>query len=290
MLKNLISSLAKVIPENQVKVTDKATSTTDDFTNIKNQIAKQYFAEFDAQHLKTLTNLLGCKTIDCPQLIDATNIQYNILDTFGRQYIGKGERQNKIIIQSTDTHIINQSPAVQNVTSVGYNLKCIQTYEVIITKTTQIRTEKEVNLILYKKKKVETFTQKEVEKFADVNETTTYFPPQNITVEPFSKMKVSFNFFQYDDIINYFLHFEIAKNSTISHPEIGANSNVIFVKKELGTFLEKHVDFLTTLNYSQENMIKLEAIDEKFILKNFPTTEKITNYGADVVFGRAEKA
>lgn len=75
-VENLISSLAEIIiSENQVKVTGKAISTPDDFTNIENQIAKQNFADFDEQHLKTLTNLLEYKTIDCSHLIDATNIQ-----------------------------------------------------------------------------------------------------------------------------------------------------------------------------------------------------------------------
>lgn len=69
-----------------------------------------------------------------------------------------------------------------------------------IEKTTQIRSEKSINLWFYKRKQVVTFPQKEVEKIGEINETMTYFPAQNITVEPLSKMNVTFTFYQYDDI------------------------------------------------------------------------------------------
>lgn len=100
-------------------------------------------------------------------------------------------------------------------------------------------------------------------------------------------MNVTFNFFQYDDINNYFVDFEIAKNSTISHPEVDAKSNVVFVKKPLGDFLTKNVDFLPTLKYENDTVLKLVESDDKLILKNFPMSEKITGYGVDVVFGKA---
>lgn len=188
------------------------------------------------------------------------------------------------------TAIANGSPSQQNVTSVGYSLKSIQTYEATITKTTQIRSEVTINLFFVKIKHTVTFTQKEVVKIAQWNETSTHFPVQNITVEPFSKMNVTFNFYQYDDINNYFLHFEIASNSTISHPEFDESTGrLVFVRKSLSEFLLNHVDFVSTLTYQHENMLKLEVNDEKFVLKNFPSSEKITGYGVDVVFGRAEK-
>lgn len=33
-------------------------------------------------------------------------------------------------------------------------------------------------------------------------------------------------------------------------------------------------------------MLKLDVVDEKFILKNFPTTQKLSNFGAGVTFGK----
>lgn len=228
---------------------------------------------------------LGCKTLDCPQLLSASNIEYNVLETVGKQYIGRADRQQKIVIQSSDTEIANISPVQQNVSTVSYFLKCIENYEVTITKTTQIRTEEKINLWLYKRTKTHTFTQKEVEKMGETTERTVYFPSQNITIEPFSKMSVTFNFFQYDDINNYFLDFQIADNSTFTHLDV-INNGVGFVKKPLGEFLQKHIEFISTLKYENDTMLKLVEKYGKFILRNFPTTEKVTNYGVDVIFGK----
>lgn len=262
----------------------KSNSACNDYVNIKNQIAKQYFAEYDQQRLKTITDMLGCKSIDCPQLLSVTNINYNILDVAEKRYIGRGNRKNKIVIQSTDTEMANNSPSKQSIRSISYFLKCIQSLQVTITKTTQIYSEKSVNLFIFKSKSAFTFTHKEEETTRETNETTIIFPSQNITVAPRTRMNVTFDFFQYDDINNYFVDFEIAGNSTISHPEVDG-SNVVFVKKPMDEFLQKHVDFLSTIQYENDNMIKIEAHENKFILKNFPTSETITGYGVDVVFG-----
>lgn len=265
----------------------------DDFANIKNQIVKQYFSDYDAARLKIITDALGCKSSDCPQLLAASKIEYNILDVYGKKFIGREDRINKIVIQSTDTEVVNSSPAQQTITTISYFLKCIQSLEVKITKTTTTRSEKKINLFLYKKKTEVTFTQKEEETYRERNETTIFFPSQNVTTDAFTKMNVTFNFFQFDDINKYFVDFEIALNSTISHPEVDDTSNVIFVKKSLGDFLQKHTDFLSTLKYPNDTVIQLEAIEKpekKFVLKNFPTFEMITGYGVDVLFGHASKA
>lgn len=265
----------------------------EDFSNIKNQIAKQYFSNYDPAKLKIITDALGCKSTDCPPLLSASNIEYNVLDVHEQRFVGKGERINKVVIQSADTEVVNSSPAPQITSTVAYFLKCIQYYEMVITKTKKIRTEKKINLVFYRKRKVVEITETEVSKYSETNETTIGFPSQNITTDPFTRMNVTFNFFQFDDVINYSLDLEIALNSTISHPEVDANSNVVFVKKELGDFLQKHVDFLPTLKYPNDTVIQIvekEDNGQKFILKNFPSSEKITGYGVDVTFGRAAKA
>lgn len=88
---------------------------------------------------------------------------------------------------------------------------------------------------------------------------------------------------------NYFLHIEIVKSSTILHSADEFTGRVVCVRKSLSEFSLNDIDFLSTLTYQHENMLKIEVNDEKFVLKNFPSSEKITNYGVDVVFGRAEK-
>lgn len=281
----IIDSFFLVQSEDQSESVAKLASQFE-FTNIKNQITAKIFSEYDAQRLKIITDSLGCKTVDCPQLISASNIEYNILELVGREYIGRGEKQPKVVIQSTDTEISNASPVQQNISTVSYVLKCIENYELTITKTTQIRTEKTIDLFFYKKTTTTTFTKKDVERTGTTAERTVQFPSQNVTVEPLSKLNVTFNFVQYDDINNYLIDFQIADNSTLSHLDVVGN-DVVFVQTPLGEFLRKNIPFISTLKYDDAKMLKLIEKDGKFILKNFPTSETITNFGVDVIFGKA---
>lgn len=272
----------------QKPVNEPSAPEYNDYTNIKDQIARQYFAEYDAQRLTAITTALGCDTTDCPQLIAATDIKYNLLNSAGRRYVGRGEKINKVVFHSADNGAENYSALQQSVAGMPYFMKLIQSMEVIITKTKQITSNKGVNILVYKKKCTTTFTQQEEEKYSEINETIIFYPSQKVMIAPLTKMNFTFNFFQYDDINNYFLDFQIANNSTLTHPEIGTNSKLVNVTKPLGDFLEKHINFLSTLKYESETALKLVVDEGRFVLKNFPTIEKLTNYGVDVNFGRVE--
>lgn len=272
-----------------IPVAAYTTTIYNDYTNIKDQIAKQYFAEYDPLRLKAITTALGCNSTDCPKLIDATNIKYNLLDSVGREYVGRGDKLNKIVFHSADTEVENNSASQQRITGRSFALTMTTNYEVVFTKAKDSHSESGSNYWVYRKKSSVSFTETEVKKYTETNITTMHFPSQNITVAPFTKMNTTFNFFQYEDVNNYLLDFEVAANSTLTHPELDANSKVISVSKPLGDFLVKHIAFLPTIKYESETVLKLVEIEGKFVLKNMPTTEKLTNYGFDVVFGRVEK-
>lgn len=260
-----------------------------DYTNIKDQIANQYFAEYSADRLKAITTALGCNSTDCPQLIAQTDIKYSLLDSVGKDFIGRGEKISKIVIHSTDLEAENRSPSQQVITSIAYNLTLRSFYEVVVSKTWQVHSGIGVDLLVYKAKAEITFTNEKVEKFTQANETNLFYASQHIAIDPFTKMDTTFNFFQYDDINNYLLHFQIADNSTLTHPELDANSNIVNVTKSLGDFMSNHINFLSTLKYRSDSDLKIVENEGKFILKNFPATEKLTNYGVDVSYSRAVK-
>lgn len=268
---------------------NKAGPQFNDYTVIKNQLTKQYFAEYDAVRLKILTDALGCKTTDCPQLIAASKIEYSVLNLNRQEYIGRADKQNKIVIHSTDAEAVNNSPSKQEVTTVGYSIKATQYYEATVTKTTEISSNAEINLKFLKFGAAFKFGRTTSETRKSSNETTLNAPSQRIVVDPYSKINVTFNFYQYDDINNYFLDFEISNDTTITHPEVNANSVVVFDKKPLFSFLQNQIDFLPTLKYEKETDIKIVSRDGKFVLTNFPATEKLTNFGVDVVFGKPEE-
>lgn len=260
-----------------------------DFAVIKKQLAKKYFAEYDAARLKLITDALGCKTTDCPQLIDATKIDYSVINLNRQEYIGRVDKQNKIVIHSTDAEAVNNSPSKQEVTTVGYSVKATQYYEATVTKTYEISSSAEIKLKFLNFGAAFKFGKTTSETRKSSNETTLNAPSQRIVVEPFSKINVTFNFDQYNDINSYFLDFEISNDTTITHPELNANSIVVFVTKPLFSFLQAHVDFLPTIKYENENDLKIQAREGKFVLSNFPATETITNFGVDVVFGKPEE-
>lgn len=282
-------SKCQEIVTGQQKLETKSSPKYNDYTNIKDQIAKQYFTDYDAQRLKAIITALGCNFTDCPQLIAATDIKYNLLDSVGREYVGRSDKLNKIVFHSTNIEAENNSPSQQVVTSIPYFMTMTQSFEVTITKTKKTYSEDKTNYWVYKKKASTTFTQEEEQKYSETNETIIYYPSQHISIGPSMKMNTTFNFFQYDDINNYFLHFQIANNSTLIHPEVDASSRLINVTKPLGDFLKSHTDFLSTLKYENDTALKLVENEGNFILKNFPTTESLTNYGVDVEFGRAQK-
>lgn len=260
-----------------------------DYENIKNQLAKQYFSDFDPARLKVITDTLGCKSTDCPQLLTASTIDYNIVALNRQEYVGRADKQNKIVVHSTDAEVVNNSPTRQEVNTVSYSITVTQYFEVTVTKTLFISSSASITLKFLKLGAEFKFTKTTSQTKKTSNETTLEAPSQRVVVDPYSKMNVTFNFYQYEDINNYFLDFEIAPDSTITHPDVDAASNVIFTKKPLGDFLVKHADFLPTMKYENDTMIKIESRDGKFVLRNIPATEKITNFGVDVVFGKSEE-
>lgn len=265
-----------------------STDGVNDYANIRNQLAKQYFSTFDGDRLKKITDTLGCKTTDCPQLIAASKIDYNVVSLDRREYVGRSDKQNKIIIHSTDAEAVNNSPSPQEVTTVGYSITATEYFEATINKTIGITADVEISIKFLKINAGFKFGQTYSETRKYSNTTTIEAPSQKVIVDAYTKMNVTFNFYQYEDVNNYFLDFVIKNDSTIIHPDVGANSNVIFVKNYLGPFLQKNVDYLPTITYEHETDIKIIGAENKFVLKNFPATERLTNVGVDVVYGKAE--
>lgn len=271
----------------QVDVLNDIPGVTD-YANIRNQLAKQYFSQFNPDRLKIITNTLGCKTTDCPQLIDASKVEYTVLSLDRQEYAGREDKQNQIVIHSTDSEAVNNSPSKQEITTVGYSIKVMQYFEATVTKTTEITSNAEISIKFLKFGAGFKFSKTTSETRKTSNETTFDAPSQKIQVDPYSKINVTFNFYQYEDINKYFLDFVIDKGSTITHPDVDANSNVVFVKNPLGAFLDKNVEFLGTMTYPNDTDIKLAARDGKFVLRNIPATERLTNFGVHVVFGKSE--
>lgn len=195
----------------------------------------------------------------------------------------------KIVIHSTDAEAVNNSPSKQEVTTVGYSIKATQYNEATITKTNSITSEIGIQIYFLKFGVSFTFGKSTSETRKSSNESIINVPPQKIVVDPYTKINVTYNFYQYEDINTYFLDFVTGEKSIITHPDVDSKSNVHFAKKPLVEFLKKNVDILPKLRYETDKDLKIIEKDGKIVLKNLPATQKLTNFGVDVVFGKPEK-
>lgn len=258
-----------------------------DYTNIRNQLMEYYFSTFPARRLRKITTGLGCETTDCPQLVAASKIDYKVVSLDHQEFVGRSNKQNKVVIYSTDAEAVNNSPSKQEVTTVGYSLKVLQYAEATVTKSIHVTSEIGITIMFLHFGVSFTFGKSNSETKKSSNETMLTVPSQKIVVDPYTKLNVTFNFYQYQDINTYFLDFVIGERSMISHPDVDYNSNIRFVKRPLDEFLTKNVDILPKLRYENNRSIKIIERDGKTVLQNIPATEKLTNFGVDVVFGKS---
>lgn len=97
----------------------------------------------------------------------------------------------------------------------------------------------------------------------------------NITVNvpPFSKIYVSLYVYEYVDVHNYFLDFELDDASAVSCAP--------YNPKTLREFLPEG-------KYRSKGL-QLEHVDDKFIIKNVPASETVVSFGIRTKFEPAEK-
>lgn len=262
--------------------------STIDYANIRDQLMKFYFSKFDAARLKKITDGLGCKTTDCPQLIAASKLDYKVLSLDRQEYNGRASKQNKIVVHSTDAEAMNNSPSKQEIKTVRHAIKVTQYSEATVTKSIFVSSDVSITVKFVKFDASFKFGKTSTETQKTSNTTTLEVPSQSILVDPYTKMNVTFNFYQYEDINNYLLDFVIGKGSIITHPDVDASSNILFVQQPLDDFLTKNIDVLPKLRYDNDKAIKVIERGGKIVLQNLPATEKLTNFGVDVVFGKPE--
>lgn len=265
-----------------------------EFDNIRNQIVQQFFVEYDPQKLAIILNTLGCQTIDdCPTLIRISSIDFIIRHVdFVKLYIERGEKQKKNVIHSVNVTIWNNSTSQQEVNTPHQDLKVTQNFQVNIRKTDNIAAPDVIMSIYFTGNEILTFnfTKNEMESANRTQIKVVNALPQKVVLDACTKMNVTYNFYEYEEFNYYLLDFEIYDGlSTINHPDVDANSNVIFVKSNLINFLKTHVEFVQNLKFKNSIVIRLySAGNDRFFLQNFPTTETIKNFGVDIVYGEPE--
>lgn len=275
------------------KAVDKLVDDTEDeFLHIRNQIIEKFYAEFDDANLKKVLDMVGCRTADCPVLIEISSIDYmihNAIPNHAKRFIRVGEIRNKTVHHSETITLINDSASKVEAYTEPKQLDVVQHFEVNIDKTGGIGcgSEKEIpftaatNLVF-------NFTKNNLETSSQSQPFVVHALPQRVILKPMTKMNVTYQFYQYEQNIEYLFDFELFETSSIKHPGVHGN-NVMFIKSPLIPFLTSHVEMIKNLKYANPNSIRLEPIAEKrFMLRNFPANEKITNFGVELKYGKPE--
>lgn len=268
-------------------------SDTDaEFQNIRDQIVKQFFAEYDSTKLTKILNVLGCANLEnCQTLIDVSNIEYDLSSLYSKYYIHRGEQINKKVIQSLNVTIENNSTSKQEFETPLQSFTGTQNFQVNISKTGYASSKTSISIPFTCDGSLSFTFYKNDTETKDKNQTTVFYAfPQSIPLNPLEKINVTYNFYQYEEFNYYYLEFVISSTSNISHPDVDSDNNVFFTKTSLNTFLAAHTDFRQNLKYKNSTVIRFINFsgNSTFGLKNFPAIERIRNFNVDVEFGEPE--
>lgn len=272
-----------------------STAVDAEFRNIREQIVRQLYAGFSSANLAKILNTVGCVNLDeCQTLLDITNIEYVVNSISQKSYIGHEGPINKKIVHSFNITISNNGTSTRDFETPFQNMTFTQNFQLNISKTAYVTSNNVVItrsftpdhdfLIVFGKNDTET---------TSINATMVVNAfPQTIKLEPGENINVTYNFYEYEELNYYTIGLSMDSTSYISHPTLDAHGlNVIFSK----TLLSEHPNLVRNLKYHNVYGIRMDFVEKKTqigasecILKNFPATERIVNYGVDLVYGERE--
>lgn len=262
-----------------------------EYTYIKDQIVKKFFEQYDANKLKIILNMFGCKNSDCPRLIDICSIDYVTSAPFQKRLIQIGEKNYTDRSNVTDS-IINNSTSETKVKIGDHSKEIKQQFRVNISKIDDLSTAAQLSIpFTAQTNMLFNFSKKPEESYSFEQSSVALSLPMEIDLEPCTQMNYSIHFAKYKLIIYYLMSFELHANSVIKHPHVPDNSaSVVFMKTPLIEFLTKNVAFIQNIKYPNSTAIKLQSIDNaRFKLDNFPTNEEISSEEADFEISSKEK-
>lgn len=128
--------------------------TEAEFVNIKNQIVKQFYAEYDVGNRQKILDMIGCRTIDFPALIDITNIGFMIHSTIPnhiKRFISISKIKHRNVTHSVTQTLKNNYTSKQEVSTEPIHSDVTQEFDVTIGKTEGILcgAEKPIPKIMY---------------------------------------------------------------------------------------------------------------------------------------------
>lgn len=295
--------------ENLYKKSAAEAHNLTDYTDIKDQMVG-YLADKDFEAKKQTNST----TVPCESFTFSydrfhnlssylTKTDYVVNGLYEQRYAGTKEKLNKIVIHSSDSQVINNSPVRQEASTIAYAVGVIKSVSTAITKTHEFSATAGISISFFKTSATYKFDKSNTVETKTSEKFNVQAPSQKVTLDPFTKMNVTYHFYQYDDIYDYFLDFEIDGKSMMTRPDfrymyygdpnccspclLFKTANVI--TSPLNTFLKENIAALQSIAYKNATVVKVEEKNGKFILRNIPAMETVRNFGVDIIYGTAEK-
>lgn len=237
---------------------------------------------------------MGCVELEgCQTLLDISRITIGVIGKSKyntKRYIGHRGPTNEKVVHTESVTIANSETSTKVFETPFLNKTFTQNYQVDINKTSHITSgdilsmpftaNSNFSFVFHKNNHSET---------SNINQTFVVNAlPQKITLEPGKKVNVTYRFYQYDEF-NYYSQDLIISSSAskIANLDINSSGIIVFVENLLTSFLKPYPAVVNNLKYNNAYGIRIVDLPDSslntYILRNFPVTEKIKNYGVEIV-------
>lgn len=282
-----------------------------DYSLIKDQITEIMVKRYYASKSNAPVNGAPCKenlSLSYDRFRNLSSylakMDYSVNNLHEKRFLRIHDKQNRGIIHSSDSYVENNSPNKQVAQSIAYSMSVQQSSSVTISKTSGFSASVGINILFISLSATYDFHKTNTEeKRSQSKSMTINAPSQKVVLDPFTKMNVTYNFYEYDTVYEYFLDFVIDEKSKMIQPDyryihfgdpkcckpclLFKTKNV--VATPLNSFFKENMDLFKSIAYKNDTVIQLQQNDGKFILKNVPAFERIKNFGVDIKYGKVEK-
>lgn len=211
------------------------------------------------------------------------NITFVLRKFHAKKCVSSLQQQNKVKIYTDNVYVYvyNNQSSQQALIAPEFSRAEMTSHELNVSDTASVNVKDEIPLPfgLFEVGVDDEFPSSNTYSQSSSHPVNITVPTQLISVDAFSRVKVSYHVYRYEDIHSYLLDFELDDSSTI--PDLVSNGETIPLKE----FIRK---YFGSGQFGKRGL-QLEYSRDKLILGNFQANERIVNHGIDIEIGIPQK-
>lgn len=246
-----------------------------DSGNSLNFIGTKIMEEFYHVHNQRLT-------ADCLQQVSKEiSMEFAVDHVLRKKLINKHEQLNKQLYNVNEAYARNPMNATQEIHLQTFFVSdSTEVYKIRINKVSGLSGAFQFPSVQKKQILLEFFGSDHL--IHTMNEPIRIVtPPVKIKMDPLSSNRVNFNYYTYENIWKYEIDFEISNQSTIYLPynsQVSCPSELMpKLSLNLLNFFKDNPNFVASINYSDDQQIKLDHANGTYLLRGFPLVEKLSS-------------